>query len=238
MKGEQNGFFAGVRAGLPIAAGYLAVSFGFGVLVVSEGLPAWFALLISMTNLTSAGQLAGLSVIVAAGSAPELIVTEFVINVRYALMSLTLSQKVDDTVTTPHRFLLSAGVTDEVFGVAAAKDGRVGRRWFYGLVLAAYLGWVCGTLCGALLGSILPTALRLALGIALYAMFLAIILPPARAERGVAIAVGGAAALSCLLYYLPIFDAIPSGFAVILAAVPVAAFVAWRFPVQTETEVP
>ncbi len=225
---------AGIADGLPIAAGYLAVSFGFGVMVTAAGLPLWFAVLVSAVNLTSAGQLAGLGIITAGGGYFELILTEFVINIRYALMSLTLSQKADETLTLPHRFAIAFGITDEVFGVAAAKTGLVGRRYLYGVIGTAYLGWVGGTLCGAVLGSILPVLLQTALGIALYAMFLAIILPPARAERGVAVTVAGAILLSAALFYFPAFAGIPSGFSVILAAVPVAAFAAWRYPISPE----
>lgn len=229
-------FAQGVRDGLPIAAGYLAVSFGFGVLVSGAELPVWLAVLISMTNLTSAGQLAGLGVLLSAGGYLEMILTQLVINIRYALMSLTLSQKVDATMTLPHRLVCAAGVTDEVFGVSAAKEGTVGKRYLYGLILAPYFGWALGTLLGAVLGNVLPASLCTALGIALYAMFIAIILPPARIDRGVCVTVIGAILLSTILYFVPIFSQIPDGFAVILASVPVAALVAWRFPIATDKE--
>lgn len=233
---EQYTFLEGVRDGLPIAAGYLAVSFGFGVLVSNAGLPVWLAVLISMTNLTSAGQLAGLGVILSAGGYIEMLLTQLVINIRYALMSLTLTQRVDASMTLPHRLLCGAGVTDEIFGVAAAKDGLVGKRYFYGLIVAPYFGWALGTLLGAVLGNVLPASLRVALGIALYAMFIAIILPPSKTDRGVCVAVLGAILLSSILYFVPIFSQIPSGFSVILASVPVAALVAWRFPIAGEED--
>lgn len=234
---QSNPFGEGLRDGIPIALGYLAVSFGFGVLVSGAGLPVWMAVLISMTNLTSAGQLAGLGVILSAGGYIEMILTQLVINVRYALMSLTLSQKVDESMTIPHRLTCACGITDEVFGVASAKDGTVGKGYLYGLICAPYCGWTLGTLLGAVLGNVLPESMCVALGIALYAMFIAIILPPARADRGVCITVIGAILCSCLLYFVPIFSQIPSGFAVILAAVPVAALVAWRFPIAAGEEV-
>ena len=231
---EEYTFWQGVRDGLPIAAGYVAVSFGFGVLVSSASLPVWLAVLISMTNLTSAGQLAGLGVILSAGGYLEIILTQLVINVRYALMSLTLSQRVDASMTLSHRLVCAVGITDEVFGVAAAKEGSIGKRYLYGLMLPAYLGWALGTLLGAVLGNVLPASLCTALGIALYAMFIAIILPPAQTDRGVCFAVLGAILVSSILYFVPVFSQIPSGFTVILASVPVAALVAWRFPIATE----
>ena len=60
-------FRKGVRDGLPICLGYVSVSFAFGMMAVEGGLPAWVGLLISMTNLTSAGQFAGLELILSGG---------------------------------------------------------------------------------------------------------------------------------------------------------------------------
>ena len=110
---KRNAFEKGLRDGLPICLGYLSVSFTYGLRTVENGLPFWAAVLISMTNLTSAGQFAGTDLIVAGGRYLEVAVTTFIINIRYMLMSLSLSQKTDDTMTTGKRALLAFGVTDE-----------------------------------------------------------------------------------------------------------------------------
>ena len=81
--------------GLPICLGYFPVSFAYGMSVVLSGMPAWAAVLISLTNLTSAGQFAGSSLMLAGGSYLEIAVTTVVINIRYFLMSLAMSQKTD-----------------------------------------------------------------------------------------------------------------------------------------------
>ena len=89
----RDEFTAGLRDGIPICLGYLSVSFTFGVMCTENGLPFWLAVLISMTNLTSAGQFAGTALILAGGSLAEIAVTTLVINIRYLLMSLSLDRK-------------------------------------------------------------------------------------------------------------------------------------------------
>ncbi len=236
MKKQAYTFREGLRDGLPIGLGYLSVSFGFGIAVVSAGLPTLIALLISMTNETSAGQMAGLTIIVAAGPLVEMALTQFIINLRYSLMAISLSQRLDKSFSTPWRLLLSFSITDEIFAVASTKRERVGVRYFSGLSTLPYVGWVLGTLLGALAGSILPPVVRNSLGLMLYGMFIAIIIPPARRERGVLFAICVAVGISCLLYYIPFFDFISGGFALIISAVIGAALAAWLFPVADASE--
>ncbi len=231
-------FRQGMRNGYSIALGYLSVSFSFGILAVQSGLSVWQAVLISLTNLTSAGQVAGVGLIAAHASYIELFLAEFIINIRYALMSLVLSQKADQTFTLPHRLLASYGITDEIFAVASIQKGTVKPAFFYGLVIVPYFGWAFGTWLGAVAGTILPETAANALGIALYGMFLAIILPPARKSRAILAVISIAAAISVILRYgVP---QLSEGFAMILAAVTASVFGAWLFPVadteETEAE--
>ena len=178
-------FRRGLGHGVPIALGYLSVAFAFGIQAAGGGLTPLQAVLISMTNLTSAGQVAGLSLMVAGAPLYEMALTQLTINLRYALMSLSLSQKLDSSMTLPHRLLLSFCNTDEVFVVASQQPGKVGRAYLYGLTNGPSLGWVLGTLLGALAGGLLPAAVTEALGIAIYGMFIAIVLPPFRRSREV-----------------------------------------------------
>ena len=236
MKSTQLTFQRGLRDGLPIGLGYLSVSFGFGIAVVNAGLPALFALLISMFNETSAGQAAGLAIIVQGGTLIEMALTQLVINIRYSLMGLSLTQCIDHSFTLPRRMLLSFCITDEIFAVASAAAAetrqKVNVRYFSGLAILPYIGWASGTLFGALMGQILPAVISGALGIMLYGMFLAIIVPPARSDRGVLVAVAAAIAMSCVIYYVPLFGFITSGFSVIICALAAAALAAVLFPVK------
>lgn len=224
----------GVRDGIPIGLGYLSVSFGFGISAVNGGLSPLLAVLISLTNLTSAGQVAGLDIILKAGTVLEMVLTQLVINARYFLMSLSLSQRLDGGFTTRHRFLAAFGITDEIFGVASAKKGPLRPAYMYGLILLPLLGWTGGTLLGALAGSVLPTAIRNALGIAIYGMFVAIVVPPAKRDGGVLLAVSLGVAVSLALAYIPLFSFVTSGFAVIVSAIIAATVAALLFPVRKE----
>lgn len=227
-------FFKGLYHGIPIALGYLSVSFGFGIMAVKAGLSILAAVGISVTNLTSAGQAAGVAIIAAGGSYIEMALTQLVINIRYSLMGLSLSQKLDKSFTTPHRLLASFGITDEIFAVASAQPGRVTPWYMYGLILISFLGWSGGTLLGAAAGQFLPAAITDAMGIVLYGMFLAIIIPPARKEKSVLTAVVIAALFSILFNYL--LTAVSPGFAVIISAIAASAAAALLFPIDEEEE--
>ena len=227
-------FLRGMHAGIPIGLGYFAVSFTFGIEAVRAGLDIWHAVLISLLNLTSAGQFAGLNVIAAGGSYMELAATQVVINLRYCLMSFSLSQKLEKKAPHAHRFLVSFGVTDEIFGVSAAQEGEVSPYFNYGAMCLAIPGWTLGTLVGAVCGNILPAFIMSALGVAVYGMFLAIIVPPAKKSRPVLFAVLGAMAISCLFVYVPVINRISSGFAIIIATVVAAGVAAVLCPIREE----
>ncbi len=220
--------------GIPIALGYISVSFGFGIAAVRAGLSIAAAVGISASNLTSAGQAAGVEIIAAEGTLIELALSQLVINLRYSLMGLSLSQKLDDSFTVPHRLLASFGITDEIFAVAAAQPGKLKPSYMYGLILISALGWSGGTLLGAAAGQALPQMFTSAMGILLYGMFIAIIIPPSRKSRSVFGAVLVAALISLLFKF--VFTKISVGFAIIISASAAAAVMALIAPVPDDEE--
>ncbi|MGN0242609.1 MAG: AzlC family ABC transporter permease [Lachnospiraceae bacterium] len=232
----MNEWKKGLVDGIPIGLGYLSVSFTFGIMAVADGLNWWQALLISMTNLTSAGQFAGLEIMVSMGAFLEMALTELVINMRYFLMSVSLSQKVDRHFKGIFRWFLATGNTDEIFAVAMSRKKPVSWRYFAGLMTVPYLGWSGGTLIGAICGNVLPKQLCDSLGIAIYGMFLAIIIPSARKDKRIGVVVGIAVLLSCILAWVPCLKQISSGFAIIICALVASAIGAWFFPMEVEEE--
>ena len=224
----------GLRHGLPIALGYVSVAFAFGIQARSAGLSTLQAVLISLLNVTSAGQLAGLTLMTAGAGLTEMVLTQLTINLRYALMSLSLGQKLDRSMTLVHRALIAFCNTDEVFAVASQQPGMVGRAYLYGLTNGPFVGWVLGTLLGALAGGLLPEALTDALGIAIYGMFIAIVLPPLRRMREVRAVVGVSVALSCALALMPVFSFVSDGFRIIICAVVASVLGAWLMPLRAE----
>lgn len=232
MKNED--FRRGLKDGIPIGLGYFAVSFTFGMMAVSGGLNIWQAVLISLTNLTSAGQFAGLDIIVAAGSYWEMALTQLIINLRYCLMSFSLSQKLRRDVPWAHRYLVAFGVTDEIFGISASQKGKVSPYYNYGAMCVAIPGWTLGTLVGAVSGNLLPAFIVSALNVAIYGMFLAVIIPPAKTNRAVFGVVVSAMAVSYLFTVVPGLKEVSSGFVIIITTLLVAGAAAYFCPVQED----
>ncbi|MCQ2104290.1 MAG: AzlC family ABC transporter permease [Fibrobacter sp.] len=226
-------FSKGVKDGLPIGVGYFAVSFAFGI-NAGAALQSWFlATFISMTNVTSAGQFAGLKIMASAtGTLVEMAVASLFINLRYSLMAISLSQKVSPSFGTAKRLLLATGITDEIYAVAMSQSERVNPLYFLGLMTLPYLGWSGGTLTGAVCGQILPDIVVNALGVALYGMFIAIVVPPMKSSRPVLIAVLIAIVMSLGFFYLPVLNSVSSGFAIITCAVVASLLCAALFPVK------
>lgn len=233
---EQTSFVKGIKDGLPICFGYLSISFAFGIYACANGLSILQAVVMSITNLTSAGQLASVPIIAAGGTVAELLISQIVINLRYALMSVSLSQKLGKSVRMFDRFVIAYGNTDEVFAIASSKEGTVGRNYLYGLILTPPIGWTLGTFLGAAAGAVLPEILVSALGIAIYGMFIAIVMPKAKTERPTALCIGLSIILSCLFYYVPVLSKIPSGFTIIICAVIASGVFAYLAPINVSEE--
>ena len=229
-----NEYTLGVRRGMPVGMGYLSVSFGFGTLAASQGIRVLDAFLISATNVTSAGQFAGLTLILAGTGLWEVILTQLIIKSRYALMSLALSQSMGEKISFFPRLFIAFMNTDEIFALAMSRKEPLTVPFLLGLGLLPFLGWTAGTVLGGLAGSILPETIRTALGIMLYGMFIAIVVPPAKKERPVLVAVILALVCSCLLDWVPVFQNISAGIAIVICTVLAAGVCAALFPISEE----
>lgn len=231
---KHNDFSAGLKASLPVFVGYFSVSFGFGTLAVAKGLKALQAALISLTNVTSAGQFAGLAVVAEGGPLIDMILTQLVINSRYALMSLALGQKMGTRFGIGTRLLTAFYNTDEIFALAMAKPAPLTVSYMLGLGVLPIVGWTGGTLLGALAGSILPDSITTALGVALYGMFIAIVVPQAQKSRPILVAITIAMGASCLFTWVPVLKNLSSGLAIVICTVIAAAICAVLFPIPDE----
>lgn len=227
-------FIAGMKAGMPVCVGYFSVSFGFGAMAVAQGLSIWQAIAISATNLTSAGQFAGLTVIAAGAAMIEMILTQLVINSRYALMSLAIGQRLGPKVGTGKRLLAAFFNTDEIFALGMARGKDLTIAFFVGAGVAAAVGWTSGTAMGAVAGSLLPQSIRMALGVMLYGMFVAIVIPQAKEEKPILASVALALVFSCLFKWVPLLNQISDGLAIVICTVLAASFCAVLFPLREE----
>ena len=236
---KRTYFLRGMRDGMPIAIGYFAVAFALGIKAVAAGISAPQSALMSLLNLTSAGEAAAIALIGAGTTYVELAFTQLVINIRYLLMSCSLSQKILPETSILHRLLIGYGVTDEIFGISSACDGALSPYYSYGAIAVAAPGWTLGTLLGAVLGNVLPARIVGALGVALFAMFLAIILPPARKSRVIAGLVAISMAASTLLAYLCerfAWHGFTEGFRIIALTVTIAGIAAVLFPIKEDAQ--
>lgn len=235
-KDNKSWFFKGLRDGIPISLGYLAVSFTLGIAAKNAGFTPFQAMLTSLTNNASAGQFAGFTLIAAGAGYLELAIMELVANARYLLMSCAMSQKLAPKTSIFHRLLVSFDVTDEIFGVSMSVPGKLNPFYTYGLIAIAAPGWASGTYLGVLMGNLLPVNIVRALSVGLYGMFLAVIIPPARKSRILAMVIFISMATSFAFTKLPLISDLSTGTRTILLTVLIAGGAAALFPVKEEEQ--
>ena len=224
----------GVKDGIPICLGYLAVSFTFGIAARNTGLTSFQSSLMSATNYTSAGQFSAIGLIGASALYFEMAVTQLIINLRYCLMSRALSQKLNEKTPLIHKFIMAFGITDEIFGVSVCTDGKLNPFYIYGAMSVAMPGWVLGTLLGVVLGNILPMGIISTLSVALYAMFIAVIIPPARGNKVLAGLIIISMFLSFVFSKIQILSMISPGFKIIILTILIAGAATVLFPLKEE----
>ena len=217
---KRESFRKGMKDGVPIALGYFAVSFTFGMMAVAGGLRIWQAVLISLTNLTSAGQFAGLDIIFAGGS----------------MWEMAMTQKFRREESGILKYIAAFGSTDEIFGISAAQEGKVSVFYNYGAMCVAIPGWTLGTLAGGISGSLLPDFMLSALSVAIYGMFLAIIIPPSKKSRPVLGVVVASMAVSTVFAVTPVLKQVSSGFMIIITTLLVAGLAAYFCPLEEKGE--
>ena len=233
---NKQQFLRGLRVGIPISLGYLAVSFALGITAREDGLTAIQATITSLLVNASAGQYAAFTVMAAQGGYLEIAVVEAVTNARYILMSAALSQKLPVNAKLWHRLVIGFNVNDEIFGMAIAEEDKLNPFYYFGMMVIAMPGWATGTFLGCSVGSILPDRLISALSVALYGMFLAVIIPAAKKNRIILGVVLVSMAASLILSVLPLFASIASGTRTFIITVINAAIAAVLFPVKEEED--
>lgn len=223
-----------MRHGVPIGLGYFAVAFTLGITAKNIGLTPLQSAFMSFTMHASAGEFAAMTVIAAGSGYVEMAITQLVINLRYLLMSCALSQKVPEKLWFPHRFFISYYITDEIFGISSTVDGKLNPFYNYGAACVASPGWVLGTFLGALVGNILPAGIASAMNVALYGMFLAIIIPPAKKNVIIAIAVIVSFVCSYLCGILPGIKNLSDGTRTIILTVIISSIIAIVKPIEDD----
>ena len=233
---NSDAFRLGMRHGIPIMLGYLAVSFALGIPARNAGLSVIQAGIASLTNMASAGEYAGFQVIREDSGLVAMALMTLIANARYLLMSCALSQKLAPDLRMPHRLLLGMTVTDEMFALSVAAPGMLNPWYPYGMFAVSATGWTAGTMLGVVVGNALPARLVSALSVSLFGMFLAAIVPKARQDRFIRAVIILSLALSGLCAVLPGIRTLSSGMRVILLTVLISAGAAIVHPVEEVAE--
>lgn len=231
---KKNVFLEGLRDGLPIGLGYFAVAFSLGIVARNAGLDAVQGFIASFFNVASAGEYALFTSIAAKATYVEIAIITLVVNARYLLMSCALSQRFDENTPMIHRFLVGFGVTDEIFGITIGREGKINPVYNYGAIAIAVPLWSLGTSLGIIAGNWLPANVVSALSVALYGMFLAIIVPPAKKNIVIAIAVIVSFIASYCFTILPYVKELSGGTRTIIITVVISSILALLKPVKDE----
>ncbi|MBQ7737265.1 MAG: AzlC family ABC transporter permease [Oscillospiraceae bacterium] len=231
-KENLSPFVQGLRDGIPIALGYFAVAFSLGIAARNAGLTPFQGFWASVLCVASAGEYALFTLMGAGATFLEVALVTLITNARYFLMSCALSQKIDPGMKNVHRFLVGAAVTDEIFGITIARPGWLDPRYNYGAMAVSVPGWAIGTALGIMMGNLLPGRAVSALSVALYGMFLAIIIPPAKKDRAIALCVAAGFLFNWLFGALPALATLSAGTRTILLTVTLSSAAALLFPVK------
>lgn len=229
---NKKSYFKGIRDGIPIALGYIAVAFTLGIAAKNAGLTALQSTVMSITNITSAGEFAALGLIASGATLLEMAATQLIINLRYCIMSCALSQRLDPKAPFWHRLLIAFGITDEIFGLSICAGQNLTPFYIYGVMSIAIPGWALGTCLGTLSGNLLPAGLLRAMSIAIYGMFIAIIVPPCKKNRILAVLITVSMAASAGFTFLPGPARLSPGFRIIILTVVISGIAAVLFPIK------
>lgn len=224
-------FKEGLKAGIPIAVGYLPIAITFGLMTKAAGIPSYVGILMSLILYAGASQFVGINLLVLGAASWEIVLTTFILNLRHFLMSASLSQSLKPESNKALLPLVSFGITDETFTVASlnSKD-KLDVHYLLGLNIIAFSAWNIGTWCGLFLASGLPQSLKDSMGIALYSMFIGLLIPSAAKSKPVLVIALMAAATHALIKWLPIFDALSAGWSIIISTIIAATIGAYLYP--------
>lgn len=234
-KNDVDLFMRGMRDAVPISLGYFAVSFTLGIAAKNAGLSPFQAFLSSLTQASSTGQFAGYMMIASCAGYAEVALMILIANARYLLMSCAISQKISHDAPLRHRLALAAYLTDEIFGLSVTKPAPINPYYSYGMAASAVPGWAVGTLLGTIAGNVFPVSVVNALSAGIFGMFIAVVVPPARAERAVSMLVAASMAASFLFSRFNFLN-ISEGTRTIILTIAISGAAAFIFPLKEERD--
>ena len=154
---------------------------------------------ISMSFLVyaGAGQIIAATMLLNGATAMAIILTNFVVNLRYFVMSTCVLNQVEES-NLPLNILAAHVTVDESFAMfSLSEDSNI---WIYlGIAITAWLSWCLGAGIGVVVLDLLPVIVTNSFNISLYALFVAILIPAIKESKQIALLVFITAVLNIVL---------------------------------------
>lgn len=205
-------------ASLPVMAGYMVLSMGFGILMASKGYGAVWS--ISMSVFIFAGSLQYIAIDFLTGGASLLLVamTTFMMNARHLFYGISMIDKYKGA--GKKKPYLMFALTDEIFTLCcsgAPSDVENPHLYYFLLSLFNHSYLIIGTALGSLLGNVLPFSSE-GMDFALTALFITVFLEQWKSQKKHSYAVIGLiAAVVCVLIFSADNFLIPTMFVIVAA---------------------
>jgi len=183
-------FFAGGKKAIPIMLGYAPLGLAFGVIARGKGLDVPQTALMSLLVFSGSGQYIGVGLLAAGASIPAILLTTFLVNLRYLLFSAAMAPHVKKMPSLVQS-ILAFGITDETFTLNMAEFDKkeADRDFMLGVNIFSHLSWIASTAIGAAIGDMIPDINKYGMNFALPAMFIALLIMQIKDRNTVWVAV-------------------------------------------------
>lgn len=194
---RKSKFIEGCKKGIPITFGYVPMGIGYAAIAIKAGMTPIETISMSFLVYAGAGQIIAASMVLSGATAIAIILTNFVVNLRYFVMSTCVLNQVEES-NTPLNILAAHVTVDESFAMfSLSEDSSI---WIYlGIAITAWLSWCLGAGVGVVILDILPVIVANSFNISLYALFVAILVPAIKENRQIALLVLVTAVLNIIL---------------------------------------
>ena len=194
---RKEKFIDGCRKGIPITFGYVPMGIGYAAIAIKAGMTPLQTVSMSVLVYAGAGQIIAASMLLSGATAMAIILTNFVVNLRYFVMSTCVLNQVEGS-NTPLNILAAHVTVDESFAMfSLSEDSNI---WIYlGIAIIAWLSWIFGAAIGVVVLDLLPVIVTNSFNISLYALFVAILIPSIKESKQIALLVFITAVLNVVL---------------------------------------
>ena len=184
---RKEKFMDGCRKAVPITLGYIPMGIGYAAIAIKAGMTPFETISMSFLVYAGAGQIIAASMLLSGAAAIAIILTNFVVNLRYFVMSTCVLNKVEES-SLPLNILAAHVTVDESFAMfSLSEDSSI---WIYlGIAITAWLSWCLGAAVGVFALDLLPGIVTNSFNISLYALFVAILTPAVKENKQIAMLV-------------------------------------------------